>query len=306
MAQRSLLWLMRGLLAIGVSLLCALTGARGNATMDMLWLVVAGVFFIVALMVVPWAFKKLALDDKAQALGLPDGSIRAIIALTLVLLFGVLPMYLFNRIAGSGAMLPPISGLNQDAQVQAAKDYKDYGPIFIKVPNPAKPDDFTYTMYFHQPVDPSGIDFAKQMLVLLGTLATSVASFYFGSKTATSSASSAAKASKEAHLAGAQAQAGAPKPVLTGLSTDPAQITRPAAGNVHFTLTLQGSNLNDVKTIRTRSGTDQFSFAATSSDTVATCVADCAPTVAAGAAWDVLVVDATGQESNSLTGHLAF
>jgi hypothetical protein len=306
--QRSLLWLMRGLLTVGASLLSALTGTWGNGTMDMAWLLIVGVLFIIALMLVPWAFKKLGLDDKTQAMGLPDGSIRSIIALTLILLFGVLPVYLFNRVAGGG-MLPPIAGLSTEAQSQAAQSYKDYSPIFVKVvPDQNKPNDVTYTMYFRQPADPSGVDFAKQMLVLLGTLATSVASFYFGSKTATSAASSAATAANAAVAAGAAAQGGgpAPKPVLTGLSTDPAQPTL-ANGKVHFTLNLQGSNLNDVKTIRIESGTtDRFSFASTSNDTVATCVVDCAPTVAAGSAWGVVVVDGAGQESDPLSGHLTF
>jgi hypothetical protein len=306
--QRSLLWLMRGLLAIGVSLLYALTGVGENTTMEMFWPFVVGVLFILALMLVPWAFKKLALDDKTQAMGLPDGSIRSIIALTLVLLFGSLPIYLFNRVAGSGAMLPPIAGLGPDAQAQAAQSYKDYSPIFVKVPNPDKSGEFTYTMYFRQPADPSGVDFAKQMLVLLGTLATSVASFYFGSKTATSAATAASTATNAAVAAGAAAQAGgtAPKPVLTGLNTDPAQPV-PTGGKIHFTLNLQGSNLNDVKTVRIQSGAaDRFSFASTSNDTAATCVVDCAPTVAAASAWSVVVVDGSGQESDPLSGHLTF
>jgi hypothetical protein len=294
---------MRSLLTLGASLLSALTGAWGDETMDMLWLLGTGIFFIAALVVVPWAFKRLALDDKTQAMGLPDGSIRSIIALTLVLLFGVLPIYLFNRIASPSAALSPIAGLNQDAYLQAAKDFKDYNPVFIKnVPDQTKPNDFTYTMYLHQPPDAAGIDFAKQMLVLLGTLATSVASFYFGSKTA----SSAAAAATSAAVGAAQGGAGS-KPVLTGLGTKPAPVTRPADGsNVQFTLTLQGSNLNNIKTIRIQSGTDKFSFTSTSNAMSASCDVDCAPQVAAGAAWDVVVVDGSGQESDPLSDHLTF
>ncbi len=41
-------------------------------------------------------------------------------------------------------------------------------------------------VFYFQPINPNGIDFTKQMFILLGTLVTSISSFYFGSASAKS------------------------------------------------------------------------------------------------------------------------
>src|SRR5277367_4840578 len=120
-------------------------------------------------------------------------------------------------------------------------------------------------MYLRQPVDASSVDFAKQMLVLLGTLATSVASFYFGSNTASSAHADASNAAaKIAADASTAARGGttAGVPVLTNLTTSPTPVARDANGAASFTLNLVGTNLNDVKTVRIESGNDKFSATA--------------------------------------------
>jgi len=300
---------MRGALAVGAGLLFVLSGSWGNETMDMSWLLIVGIFFVLALIAIPAVFKWISLDDKTQAMGLPDGSIRSVIALTLVLLFGVLPVYLFNHVAGSGTMAPPISGLSDDAKTKAEKDYSGYSPIFVEVPVATHPDQHTWTMFLRQPADPNGVDFAKQMLVLLGTLATSVASFYFGSKTATTAATTATQAAHAtARMAIQNAQGGgSATPVLSGLTTDPPAVTRPGGGaHTQFKISAAGANLNDVKTLRIQSGSDKFVFPTTSNDSVVNCDVDCVPNVPAPADWDVIVADDSGRESDPLRGRLRF
>ena len=85
------------------------------------------------------AFSALGLSDKSQALSLPEGSVRAVIALSLIVIFAVVTIYLYTTIPAA----------NQPAQ-----------------------------------------DFAKQLLVMLGTLITSVSGFYFGAQTAAAGAGS--------------------------------------------------------------------------------------------------------------------
>jgi hypothetical protein len=304
--QAALHWLMRLLNATGAGLWFVLTGAWGNGTMGT-WVYILAAGFVVALVAVPAVFKWLKLAQAAEAMGLPDGSVRAIIALTLVFLFAVLPIYLFDRVAGHGGMAAPIVGLSEDAKRAATTQYAADDPIFVQVTDPKNADKYTYTMYFREPYDQTATDFAKQMLVLLGTLATSVASFYFGSNTATTAATAATHATAAATQA-AQNSGLPPKPVPSGLKTTPSPVTRANNVDVEFTLDVLGTNMNNVDSIRIQSGsTETQTFSATSDAVHATCTVTWKQlTVAPGAAWDVIVIDTAGQESTPLKGELSF
>lgn len=98
---------------------------------------VAGLLSSLALVVAVFAIYRLA--NKSYALGLPDGSVRAIIALLLIVLFSVTTVFLTVRLQNAAAGAPVV-------------------------------------------------DFAKQLLTILGTLMTSVASFYFGTRAVTDGA----------------------------------------------------------------------------------------------------------------------
>ena len=98
-----------------------------------LLIVVAVVALLGSIAFVVVAFAIYKLIDPQQALGLPDGSVRAIIALLLVVLFAALTVFLTAKLGVANA-------------------------------------------------PPALIDFAKQVLTILGTLMTSIASFYFGAK----------------------------------------------------------------------------------------------------------------------------
>ena len=92
-----------------------------------------GVIALIAVLsCVAIGFSAVDLSDRSQALGLPSGSIRAVIALSLILLFGIVAVFLYATLL--------------DADANSAQD------------------------------------FAKQLLVMMGTLITSVASFYFGTQ----------------------------------------------------------------------------------------------------------------------------
>ena len=82
------------------------------------------------------AFAIFHLVDKQHALGLPDGSVRAIIALMLIVLFAAMTVFLIVRLESTPATNP-------------------------------------------------GVDATKQVLTILGTLVTAIASFYFGTQSAT-------------------------------------------------------------------------------------------------------------------------
>src|SRR3981081_592790 len=62
---------------------------------------------VVLLMVIgllTFSFSHLNLASPEQALGLPDGSVRSIIALMLLVLFTIVAIFLYNSVATSGAL----------------------------------------------------------------------------------------------------------------------------------------------------------------------------------------------------------
>src|SRR5712691_102265 len=100
-------------------------------------LVITGVMALFAtLALVAVTFSVAGLTDPTQALGLPEGSVRAAIALSLIVIFAITSIYLHASLKDSDATSPDV-------------------------------------------------DFAKQVFAVVGTLMTSVASFYFASRAAT-------------------------------------------------------------------------------------------------------------------------
>ncbi len=66
-------------------------------------LAIAGVVALIgALALVAIGFALMSMSDKTQALGLPSGSVRAVIALSLVVLFAILSVFLFSSLSNSG------------------------------------------------------------------------------------------------------------------------------------------------------------------------------------------------------------
>jgi hypothetical protein len=64
-------------------------------------LAIAGVIpLLLALGLVSVAFSIFDLDDKSQALALPEGSVRAVIALSLVVLFAILTIFTIRKLVG--------------------------------------------------------------------------------------------------------------------------------------------------------------------------------------------------------------
>ncbi len=170
--------------------------ASMSASTQLPLLTITGVLaLLVALALVSVAFSLMDLSDKSEALGLPAGSIRAVLALALVLIFAILTIFLYSDMAAPPTKdLSAISGLTS-AQAKALSSTVKvvYEKAEQKSTDPkADPKaDPTFTVYFREPRNPAAEDFAKQVLVLIGTLVTSVTSFYFGSKAASTPGSTA-------------------------------------------------------------------------------------------------------------------
>ncbi|HET7029316.1 MAG TPA: hypothetical protein VFI34_02305 [Candidatus Limnocylindrales bacterium] len=86
-------------LVVGFALYHMIVGSGGSSEAGVTILLTSGVIgLLFALAVVAVFFHGLALVDRDEALGLPKGSVRAVIALALILIFAVLSVYLYSTI----------------------------------------------------------------------------------------------------------------------------------------------------------------------------------------------------------------
>lgn len=118
--------------------------------------------FLSTITFVTTIFSHLRLQNKFQALGLPEGSVRAIIALCLIILFVIMSIYLFNS---TGAQPP--------RRIENASWYN--GTAFVPVP-------YNGTAYIPREPSDAQIDIAKSLITTVGTLVVALAGFYFGTR----------------------------------------------------------------------------------------------------------------------------
>ena len=161
---------------------------------------------LIALALTSVAFAAFGLADNREALALPPGSVRAVIALGLVVIFAILTIFLYADLSsGSSSML--MSGLTVEqqktfVQSMSADERKNIYVVERTVQNPAASNSGTaaspapsqsaapatvqvYDLHRRDTPNSAAQDFAKQLLILLGTLLSSVTGFYFGAKTVT-------------------------------------------------------------------------------------------------------------------------
>lgn len=132
-------------------------------------------------------FQSLGLADSGEALALPPGSVRAAIALSLVVLFATIAIMLFQTLAQEGTP-KRLEGLSEEEKTLVLKQPGTRVMAVRKVAcsaNPAPVANAPACYDLEVAATPSGeaVDLAKQLLTLIGTLMTSVTSFYFASRT---------------------------------------------------------------------------------------------------------------------------
>lgn len=256
------------------------------------------VVLILMLTAVAMIFSILELTNKDQAMGLPEGSIRAVIALSLIVLFAILSVFLYQNLAIGGSV-NTIANLSEADRAQFLRDHptaRDVQSSLAKGGVALKNDDGTPKILYdlsYRSSNPVSDDFAKQLLVLLGTLMTAITSFYLGAGTATS----AAKAGGETAV---QAAVENPRPTMSGINPVTA-----AAANSPLKLEITGTNLNPVTHVKiVRDGVQVAAAKVASNPTSVTCEIPLDPaTMPAGAPWDV-VVDDGAAKSATLPGAL--
>jgi uncharacterized membrane protein YhaH (DUF805 family) len=122
------------------------------------------VLFIIAV-----GFKSMRIADPSQALGLPEGSIRAMIALVLIMVFIIFGIFLFRKVGTSSETYIGVAASTSDANIP-----KDKIVLF------SQREDKKYDVWVVEPVTEEGKRLAQQLLTTVGTLVVAIASFYFG------------------------------------------------------------------------------------------------------------------------------
>jgi len=136
-------------------------------------MLLAGIVGLVGVLAIAVAvFAALGLSNPGQAFGLPEGTIRAVIALGLILIFALMGVFLYGqlRLPETGTML----GLTQE-QVDAIPA----SAIISIAPSEADSNRFDVQ---RQIQSQASEDFAKQILTTVSTLVVAVAGFYFGTR----------------------------------------------------------------------------------------------------------------------------
>ena len=139
----------------------------------------AVLLFVTALTVMAAGYRALGLAHYKHALGLPEGSVRAILALMLVFLFFVAVLFLFGTLSfQESSQLEDVPQAQYNQLLTADR-------VLASVQTEGAPEplyDVTLTTGAGQAAE----DMAETLVTLLGTLVTAVAAFYFGANVAVS------------------------------------------------------------------------------------------------------------------------
>lgn len=165
--------------------------------------VLVGLALVVALVAgLTIVYSILGVANQLQPLALPEGSVRALIAFSLLLIFVCLATFVYEGSKGTELLLAGRASKMSAAQVAELRKN------FIVVDEPARRADgtleqdlvgttgtplFNVTYYNRQPRKEAD-DIGKQIFTTLATVFVSVVGFYFGSSTASSAVGAGVKA----------------------------------------------------------------------------------------------------------------
>jgi hypothetical protein len=295
----NLLTFLGALVPIGalVGMFWLLTRLSKDGSGSLALLAIGGVVVLILLLTaVAMVFKILGLTNDTQAMGLPEGSIRAVIALSLIVLFAILSVFLYTGVSTGSRVVNNM--VPETLRVQFIREHagQDVQSVLLKDKDgitPLKTADGKENLYdvSYRSTNTTADDFAKQMLVLLGTLMTAVTSFYLGAGTATSAAKAGETAAKES-----AGSANAP----TVTSIDPTSYA--TASGTTMKLQLTGANLDIVSRVKIAKADVELPGTIVSK-TATSLICNIDVSTATSGSWD-LTVDDGGSKSFTLPGKL--
>jgi len=137
-------------------------------------LLIAGLIaLLAALSVMAAIFAALNLSDTAQSLSLPQGSVRAVIALSLILVFTTTAVFLYMQLREVPSR--KYIGITQE-QLDAIP-----AETIISI-RPSKVGENLFDVERELKQSEASEDFAKQILTTISTLVVAIAGFYFGTR----------------------------------------------------------------------------------------------------------------------------
>jgi hypothetical protein len=186
-------------------------------------LLVAGLVAVALLLYLGTMIMRTAgLTTKKEALGMPEGSIRALIAMSLILMFAIIGVTILY--SGMGGEPIQSNGISS-AEVERLENVQI---IAISVVDPAaSPGAERFNVTARPELSQAGHDFGLQLLTTVSTLVVAVAGFYFGSRAVAQGAKSAAAAqtaAMAASAAGAAAGAVAAGAEVGSVSATPGEV----------------------------------------------------------------------------------
>jgi CRISPR/Cas system type I-B associated protein Csh2 (Cas7 group RAMP superfamily) len=161
---------------IGTVAFVAFKTPEGSSATKMVMVVLFGIGMLMLLVfIIAAAFHVLGMTDITQSLGLPKGTVRALIALCLIVVFVIFGMYVFGEsIASSVAILPGLT-IDQVSKIPAEK-------IIAIEPNEVGEQPKTFDVKIRVNISAQSAQLGQQLITIVGTLIGAVAGFYFGSR----------------------------------------------------------------------------------------------------------------------------
>lgn len=136
-------------------------------------LALSGVIVVlIALGSVATLLDTFGLTDHRHALALPEGTIRAVLAVTLVLMFPIMTLYLYSTVANATATSTGITA----EQVEALPDDR-----IVSMSSRQAGGETVYDVQLRAGSTTSD-QLAQQLVTIVGTLVASLAAFYFGAQ----------------------------------------------------------------------------------------------------------------------------
>lgn len=178
----------------------------------------AAVVLIVVVCALTIVFRRLGLSNEKEAMGLPSGSVRAIIALLLIMLFFIAAVFLFNttRNEVDASQTRTLTGITAERFALIPTDQ-----IVSSTPRTAGDATVIDVVLFQAPSGTTtSDDIAKQLITTLGTLVTAIAAFYFGAN----SVEVAKKKLKDPNMAAARNGGTTAGTAGTGTANTPAPV----------------------------------------------------------------------------------
>lgn len=167
-----------GLIVLGVmiALIAGFLRLSGTPEVQTGVLIVLAVCVLVFLLfIVTSGFRALGLSDSTQALGLPAGSVRAFIALMLIMIFVIVSVYAV-RTVGEGVYNYVGVVSREEAYGLASNDDDDY--VIREIRGGDK--NGMYEVWQLRGLAVEGTRLAQQLLTTLATLVVAISAFYFG------------------------------------------------------------------------------------------------------------------------------